>query len=119
MTDDEKDFSGGGLTSDDDAHPQSLKGRAKRRPKLRAHRPQIDRDVHLQKGDIYVLLDVGGGTCDVACHEMMGEFSIAEVLHPSGGPWGSILIDREFELMLDDIFSEAWMAEFKRTSPSM
>ena len=56
----------------------------KRRNILQPHRPQISIDVPFKKGDKYVLLDVGGGTCDVACHEIMGEFAIAEVLHPSG-----------------------------------
>ena len=52
--------------------------------KLSQHKPRIDVDVELNKGDKYMLLDVGGGTVDVACHEIMDEFSIAEVLHPSG-----------------------------------
>ena len=59
------------------------------------------------------------GTADIACHEIIGQFAIAEVLHPSGGPWGSCNIDMEFELMLDDIFSKEWMNEFKETQPSM
>ena len=46
--------------------------------------PKIRIDVPFEKGDKYILLDIGGGTCDVACHEVIDEFAIAEVLHPSG-----------------------------------
>ena len=56
----------------------------KRKKKLLSLQPQININVPLQKGDKYILLDVGGGTCDVACHEIMGKFAIAEILHPSG-----------------------------------
>ena len=51
---------------------------------LRALQPQISINVPFKRGDKYILLDIGGGTCDVACHEIMGDFEIAEVLHPSG-----------------------------------
>eukprot|EP01084_Bolivina_argentea_P064880 118274_1 len=49
----------------------------------------------------------------------MDPFAIAEVLHPSGGPWGACTIDKEFELMLHDIFSREWMNEFKKDQPNM
>ena len=52
--------------------------------RLSAHNPRITIDAPFAKGDKYILVDVGGGTCDVACHQIMGEFAIAEVLHPSG-----------------------------------
>eukprot|EP01083_Nonionella_stella_P079689 218766_1 len=41
------------------------------------------------KGDKYILIDAGGGTVDIACHEIVSEFGVKEVLPPSGGPWGS------------------------------
>eukprot|EP01083_Nonionella_stella_P004290 12396_1 len=40
------------------------------------------------EGEKYILIDGGGGTVDVACHEIMCEFGVKEVLPPSGGPWG-------------------------------
>ena len=36
----------------------------------------------------------------------MGQFAIAEVLHPSGGPWGANEIDNEFKKLLARLFSE-------------
>eukprot|EP00483_Globobulimina_turgida_P011169 UN11190 len=73
------------------------------------------------KGDKYILVDAGGGTVDVACHEILGEngeFGVKEVLHPSGGAWGSCYIDDEFVKLLKDIFGNEWIEEFKQTKPN-
>ena len=51
------------------------------------HRPEISINAEFEKGDKYILLDVGGGTCDAACHEIVDQFAIAEVLHPSGNSY--------------------------------
>eukprot|EP01083_Nonionella_stella_P262378 892249_1 len=66
-----------------------------------------------QKGNKYVLIDAGGGTVDIACHEILGEFGVKEVLAPSGGPWGSTYIDDQFEALLKEMFGTHWMTEFK------
>ena len=85
---------------------------------IKSHRPKININAPFNKGDKYILVDVGGGTCDVACHEIMGPFLIAEVLHPSGGPWGGGNIDREFIRLIRDIFRDKddnkqnWVDEF-------
>ena len=60
------------------------KKKGKKNKKFVPLHPKIHIDGALEKGDKYILLDVGGGTCDVACHEVIDEFAIAEVLHPSG-----------------------------------
>ena len=84
-------------------------------------------NVSLKKGDKYVLVDAGGGTVDIACHEILGEFGVKEVLPPSGGPWGSFYIDEVYKELLDDIFGEfkkspnmdefKVMDEFKKSHP--
>ena len=33
-------------------------------------------DASFNKGDKYILVDAGGGTVDVACHEIIGEFGV-------------------------------------------
>ncbi len=38
----------------------------------------------LTKGDRYMLLDLGGGTADITCHEVMGRGSVKEIAPPSG-----------------------------------
>ena len=40
------------------------------------------------KGQKYILIDAGGGTVDIAFHEILGDFGVKECHHPSGGPWG-------------------------------
>eukprot|EP01083_Nonionella_stella_P014674 41200_1 len=72
------------------------------------------RDVmHLfQKGSRYILIDAGGGTIDVSCHESMDDMKIKEVACPSGGNWGSCIIDDEFMKLLDNIFTAEWMKQF-------
>eukprot|EP01083_Nonionella_stella_P285946 973248_1 len=78
----------------------------KKKKKLQSLQPQISINVPFGKGDKYILLDVGGGTCDVACHEVVGEFAIAEVLHPSGGKWGATYIDEKFIKLLSELFTK-------------
>ena len=43
----------------------------------------------LEFGDCYLLLDLGGGTADFACHEVLDDGHVSEIYHPSGGSWGS------------------------------
>ena len=49
-------------------------------------------DYKFEKGDKYILVDAGGGTVDVACHEILGEFGVKEILHPSGGKWVVVIL---------------------------
>ena len=71
------------------------------------------------KGEKYILVDAGGGTVDIACHEIVGEFGVKEVIHPSGGKWGSCYIDDQYVLLLETIFCKQWIEEFKRASPNV
>eukprot|EP01083_Nonionella_stella_P081209 223580_1 len=68
-------------------------------------------------GDKYILVDAGGGTVDIACHEVLGAFGVKEIVHPSGGPFGSMAIDDEYCKLLSILFSVEWMNEFKRGYP--
>eukprot|EP00490_Sorites_sp_Unknown_P028493 CAMPEP_0114658340 /NCGR_PEP_ID=MMETSP0191-20121206/15593_1 /TAXON_ID=126664 /ORGANISM="Sorites sp." /LENGTH=135 /DNA_ID=CAMNT_0001880151 /DNA_START=1265 /DNA_END=1669 /DNA_ORIENTATION=+ len=49
--------------------------------------PTIDIDSQLRSGDKYILIDIGGGTCDFACHKIEDNHAISELFHPSGGDW--------------------------------
>eukprot|EP01084_Bolivina_argentea_P078667 142762_1 len=65
------------------------------------------------KGEKYILVDAGGGTTDIACHEILTDdngFGVREVLHPSGGPWGSGYIDKQYEILLENLFGDKMMA---------
>eukprot|EP00485_Elphidium_margaritaceum_P002287 CAMPEP_0202686228 /NCGR_PEP_ID=MMETSP1385-20130828/2038_1 /ASSEMBLY_ACC=CAM_ASM_000861 /TAXON_ID=933848 /ORGANISM="Elphidium margaritaceum" /LENGTH=702 /DNA_ID=CAMNT_0049340761 /DNA_START=32 /DNA_END=2140 /DNA_ORIENTATION=- len=70
------------------------------------------------KGQKYILIDAGGGTVDIAFHEILGDFGVKECHHPSGGPWGSTYIDEEFMNVMDEIFTAKWMDEFKQEEPN-
>ena len=73
---------------------------------------------HWLKGEKYILIDAGGGTCDVACHEILGDFAVQEIVHPTGGPWGSTYIDDNFIKLLYKIFNKQWIDEFKKEDPA-
>ena len=75
-------------------------------------------DYSFTKGQKYILIDAGGGTVDIAFHEILGDFGVKECHHPSGGPWGSCYIDDEFIRLLDKIFGKENMDKFKASSPS-
>ncbi len=57
------------------------------------------------------------GTVDIACHEIMDEFAVKEILSPSGGPWGSCWIDDQYIKLLEDIFSKEWVEGYKNEEP--
>ena len=40
-------------------------------------------------GDKYILLDAGGGTVDVACHKILDNGCVEEIVYPTGDKWGS------------------------------
>eukprot|EP01084_Bolivina_argentea_P084108 152205_1 len=74
------------------------------------------------RGDKYILVDAGGGTVDIACHEILGqngEYGVKEILAPSGGPWGSTFIDDQFEALLHEVFGEERMSDFSEENANV
>ena len=57
---------------------------------------KYDGNIRFEKGDKYILIDAGGGTVDIAFHQVLGQFGIKEIHHPSGGPWGGCYIDDQY-----------------------
>ena len=64
------------------------------------------------------LIIIYAGTVDIACHEIIGNFEVKEIFHPSGGKWGSCYIDDQYIQLLEDIFSKKFLDEFKQDSPN-
>lgn len=89
--------------------------------KASSHGSTMDVDANLEMhiGEKYILVDAGGGTVDIACHEIVGQFGVKEVHHPSGGPWGSCYIDDQYIKMLAQIFGKEVMEEFQRECPNV
>ena len=71
-----------------------------------------------QSGDRYILIDAGGGTVDVACHQVKREFEMEEIYYPTGGPWGGDFIDNYFDELLDEIFGKGAIETFRTTYPA-
>ncbi len=59
-------------------------------------------------------MDLGGGTADIACHEVVGELEVEEIAPPSGGAWGGIYIDEAFESLMSKIFPSKWIDGFRK-----
>eukprot|EP00117_Sycon_ciliatum_P037973 scpid44333/ scgid28299/ Heat shock 70 kDa protein 12A len=66
----------------------------------------------------YIVVDCGGGTVDVTVHEMEKGERLKELHKASGGAWGSIGVDREFENLLSSIFSDEFIENFKMSKPA-
>jgi molecular chaperone DnaK (HSP70) len=65
----------------------------------------------MNKGDIVMVLDCGGGTVDITVHKLtcdvQEKFCCEEILPTSGGcEWGSKYVDKYFEEFLKEFFKE-------------
>lgn len=69
-------------------------------------------------GTRYMVVDCGGGTVDLTVHEMEDSGTLKELYKASGGAWGAIGVDREFENLLVRIFGIDFVVSFKNTKPA-
>ena len=72
----------------------------------------------LKNGMRYIIVDCGGGTVDLTVHEMEGTGLLKELYKASGGAWGAIGVDREFENLLVKMFGIDFVVSFKNTKPA-
>ena len=65
-----------------------------------------------------MIVDSGGGTIDITCHQVLGkDEGLREIAPPSGGDWGSTYVNENFEKFLRDVFgSIVDFNEIKATS---
>uniref|UniRef100_A0A3Q2CJI2 Heat shock 70 kDa protein 12A n=1 Tax=Cyprinodon variegatus TaxID=28743 RepID=A0A3Q2CJI2_CYPVA len=69
--------------------------------------------------DRYVVMDCGGGTVDLTVHQIrLPEGHLKELYKASGGPYGSIGVDYEFEKLLCKIFGQDFIDQFKIKRPA-
>lgn len=65
-----------------------------------------------------MVVDCGGGTVDITVHELLDkQGSLKELQKASGGPYGSIGVDIEFEKLLCNMFGEEFIQQFKAKRP--
>ena len=69
-------------------------------------------------GKKYILIDAGGGTVDIACHQFMNNNSVKELYYPSGGPWGDMYVDDAFENILNDLLGNDLLNSIKKDEPN-
>ncbi|GFT73876.1 heat shock 70 kDa protein 12A [Nephila pilipes] len=70
-------------------------------------------------GTRYMVVDCGGGTVDITVHELLDkQGTLKELQKASGGPYGAIGVDMEFEKLLCDIFGEDFIQQFKSKRPT-
>ncbi|KAM8852813.1 heat shock 70 kDa protein 12A isoform 4-T4 [Synchiropus picturatus] len=73
----------------------------------------------MTQGDRYVVVDCGGGTVDLTVHQIrLPEGHLKELYKASGGPYGSLGIDYEFEKLLCKIFGQDFIDQFKVKRPA-
>lgn len=66
-----------------------------------------------------MVVDCGGGTVDITVHELLDkQGTLKELQKASGGPYGSMGVDMEFENFLCDIFGRDFMQNFKSSRPT-
>ncbi|CAG2244503.1 unnamed protein product [Mytilus edulis] len=69
-------------------------------------------------GSKYIVLDQGGGTTDIAVHEITGENTLKEIHYACGGHWGGITVNEAFYRFLIDVFGENVVDKIKQEKPS-
>ena len=68
-------------------------------------------NINYLKGRKYILIDAGGGTVDIACHEFMDNFGVKELYYPTGGPWGDMYVDESFENILRHLIGQIYIIQ--------
>ncbi|ETO24769.1 heat shock 70 kDa protein 12B, partial [Reticulomyxa filosa] len=74
-------------------------------------------EMRFKAGDCYLMMDLGAGTADMVCHEIIGPFEVREMIASFGGPWGSGYIDKDVVTIFQHLFGEKNMREFQATRP--
>ncbi|XP_071126188.1 heat shock 70 kDa protein 12A-like [Mytilus edulis] len=67
----------------------------------------------LEKGEKVLVLDAGGGTVDIAIHQIKENGRIQELHRANGGDWGGTKVDQEFKQLLIDIVGNQVYEELK------
>ncbi|RWS28321.1 heat shock 70 kDa protein 12A-like protein [Leptotrombidium deliense] len=67
-----------------------------------------------ETGTRYMVVDCGGGTVDITVHEIQDKQGSLKELHKAtGGPFGSVGVDAQFETLLENIFTKEFMDNYK------
>lgn len=67
-----------------------------------------------QPNSHYMVVDIGGGTLDVTVHAIQSDGSIKEVHKVTGGPYGGIKVNQEFEKLLEELFGKTNLQNYRQ-----
>ena len=59
-----------------------------------------------------------GGTLDVTVHEMQGDGTIKEIHKVTGGPYGGMYVNQQFESLLEELFTAQKLQTYRKQFPS-
>lgn len=76
------------------------------------------RGLNMSPESQYMIIDAGGGTVDIVVHELDHDGTIMERNLASGGPFGGGFINKQFEILLQDIFGQEFTSKFKQKFPN-
>lgn len=65
-----------------------------------------------------VLICCSGGTLDVTVHEIDDHGSIKEIYQVTGGPYGGIKVNEQFESLLNELFGVEKLKQYREQFPS-
>ncbi|XP_060569786.1 heat shock 70 kDa protein 12A-like isoform X2 [Ruditapes philippinarum] len=67
----------------------------------------------MTQGSCHLIIDLGGGTLDIAAHRVNGNFQFEEIIPPEGGPWGGDNINFKYEQFLQRISGAPAFSKFR------
>jgi hypothetical protein len=62
-----------------------------------------------------MVLDIGGGTVDIAIHDLVADKTINSVLPPTGNDWGGTKVNNEFSVLLQKMTGDKEFRNFYTT----
>ncbi|XP_034316125.2 heat shock 70 kDa protein 12B-like [Magallana gigas] len=70
----------------------------------------------VEKGQKYMVVDLGGGTADITVHKRTADGTLEELYPATGGPLGGTSVDSEFEKIFEEIAGKDILKSFAEES---
>nr|XP_034316125.1 heat shock 70 kDa protein 12B-like [Crassostrea gigas] len=70
----------------------------------------------VEKGQKYMVVDLGGGTADITVHKRTADGTLEELYPATGGPLGGTSVDSEFEKIFEEIAGKDILKSFAKES---
>lgn len=70
----------------------------------------------VEKGQKYMVVDLGGGTADITVHKKTADGTLEELYPATGGPLGGISVDSEYEKIFEEIAGKDILKSFAEES---